>query len=182
MTDVPLPEPSYDDLLGALSIIIWTLTLMVSIKYVFIVLSADDDGEGGTFALYSLLARYANIAKRDPNIVSTVKLERHLTGDMKPVNKGIRSFLENSRVARAALKVLGVLGVSMVMADGVLTPAQSVLGAIQGIEVIHPDISSATIIGSTCAILVVLFAIQPFGLTKIASSFAPIVIIWLLFK
>ncbi|KAG0646766.1 Potassium transporter 5 [Hyphodiscus hymeniophilus] len=175
-------KPSYDDLVGALSIIIWTLTLMVSIKYMFIVLSADDDGEGGTFALYSLLARYANIVRRDPNSVGMMRLERHLTGDMKPVNNGIRSFLENSRVARIALKVLGVLGVSLVMADGVLTPAQSVLGAIQGIEVVHPDISSATIVGSTCAILVVLFAIQPFGLTKIATSFAPIVIIWLLFN
>ena len=155
---------------------------MVSVKYIIIVLSADDDGEGGTFALYSLLARYANIVRRDPNHTDTFKLERHLTRDMMPVNKGVRSFVENSRVARLALKALGVLGVSLVMADGVLTPAQSVLGAIQGINVIHPDISSGTIIGSSCAILVLLFAVQPFGLTKIASSFAPIVIIWLLFK
>ena len=155
---------------------------MVSVKYMFIVLSADDDGEGGTFALYSLLARYANIVRRDPNMVGTVSLDRHLTGDMKPVNKGIRTFIENSRVARVALKVLGVLGVSMVMADGVLTPAQSVLGAIQGIEVAHPNISSATIVGSTCGILVLLFAVQPFGTSKIGSTFAPIVMIWLIFK
>ena len=155
---------------------------MVSVKYMFIVLSADDDGEGGTFALYSLLARYANIVSRDPNAVGTVSLDRHLTGDMKPVNKGIRTFIENSRVARVALKVLGVLGVSMVMADGVLTPAQSVLGAIQGIEVAHPNMSSATIVGSTCAILILLFLVQPFGTSKIGSSFAPIVMIWLIFK
>ena len=51
-------EPSYDDLLGALSLIIWTLTLIVSIKYVLIVLRADDNREGGTFAIYSLLSRY----------------------------------------------------------------------------------------------------------------------------
>jgi KUP system potassium uptake protein len=67
-------------------------------------------------------------------------------------------------------------------ADGVLTPAQSVLGAIQGIEVAHPNISSSTIVGVSCAILVLLFAVQPFGTTKIASSFAPIVMIWLLFN
>jgi len=66
--------------------------------------------------------------------------------------------------------------------DGVLTPAQSVLGAIQGIEVAKPDISSSTIVGTTCAILILLFAIQPFGTHKIASTFAPIVIIWLLFN
>ena len=51
-------EPSYDDLLGALSLIIWTLTLMVSVKYIAIVLRADDEGEGGTFAVYSLLSRF----------------------------------------------------------------------------------------------------------------------------
>jgi KUP system potassium uptake protein len=53
-------DPGYDDLLGALSLIIWTVTLMVSIKYVLIVLWADDEGEGGTFALYSLLSRYVS--------------------------------------------------------------------------------------------------------------------------
>ena len=109
-------QPSYDDLVGALSIIIWTLTLMVTVKYMLIVLSADDDGEGGTFALYSLLARYAHIISRDPNVSGTVKMDRYLTGDLKPVNKGVRTFIEESRLARVALKILGVVGVSMVMA------------------------------------------------------------------
>ena len=66
--------------------------------------------------------------------------------------------------------------------DGVLTPAQSVLGAIQGLKVAAPDISTATIIGVTCTILVLLFAIQPFGTTKLATTFAPIVVVWLLFN
>jgi KUP system potassium uptake protein len=109
-------QPSYEDLVGALSIIIWSLTIMVTIKYVCIVLSADDDGEGGTFALYSLLSRYAHIVRRDPNIAGTIKIERYHTGDLKPINKGVRSFIENSRIARVVLKILGVLGVSMVMA------------------------------------------------------------------
>ena len=51
-------EPSKDDLLGALSLIIWSMTLIVTVKYVFIVLCADDEGEGGTFAIYTLLSRY----------------------------------------------------------------------------------------------------------------------------
>ena len=59
-------EPSYDDLLGVLSIIIWTLTLIVSVKYVTIVLYADDDGQGGTFALYSLLTRYVSRSRLAP--------------------------------------------------------------------------------------------------------------------
>ncbi|KAL8911539.1 MAG: hypothetical protein Q9171_003303 [Xanthocarpia ochracea] len=61
-------DPSYDDLLGALSLIIWTVTLMVSIKYVLIVLRADDEGEGGTFAIYSLLSRY-NLIKHDHSVL-----------------------------------------------------------------------------------------------------------------
>lgn len=87
-----------------------------------------------------------------------------------------------------------------ISSDGVLTPAQSVLGAIQGLRVAQPNISTcacifcchlerqntdksqATIVGVTCAILVLLFAIQPFGTTRLASSFAPIVIVWLLFN
>lgn len=67
-------------------------------------------------------------------------------------------------------------------ADGLLTPAQSVLGAIQGIQIINPNISTGTIIGSSCAILIVLFVVQPFGIHRISSAWAPIVIIWLTFN
>ncbi|MCJ1319236.1 hypothetical protein MMC15_004571 [Xylographa vitiligo] len=175
-------EPSYDDLLGALSLIIWTLTLIVSVKYVFIVLRADDEGEGGTFALYTLLSRYANIATRDPKEESMVKMERYLSTDLKASGRTVRTGLERSRFGKATLKVVGVLGVSLIMSDGVLTPAQSVLGAIQGLEVVNPNVSSSTIIGSSCGILVFLFLIQPFGITKIGSIFAPVVIIWLSFN
>lgn len=77
---------------------------------------------------------------------------------------------------------MGVLAVSMVMSDGVLTPAQSVLGAVQGLNVVKPDISKATVVGVTCAILILLFLIQPLGTTKLATAFAPIVIIWLGFN
>lgn len=174
-------QPSWIDLVGALSIIIWSLTLIVTVKYTFIVLSADDDGQGGTFALYSLLARYANIARNDPD-TQMIRMERAKTNDMKPVSKSVREFIERSHTAQFVLKVLGVLGVSMVMADGVLTPAQSVLGAIQGLKVIHPTMSTGTIIGISCGILVLLFLIQPFGTSKVGTTFAPIVIVWLLFN
>jgi KUP system potassium uptake protein len=108
-------QPTYDDLVGALSIIIWTLFLMVTVKYVCIVLSADDNGEGGTFAVYSLLARYAHIARGEPNIPDTKRLERYHTADMKAMNKAIRTTIENSRIARVVLKILAVSGVAMVM-------------------------------------------------------------------
>ena len=60
------------------------------------------------------------------------KLERYATMDMKPMNRGIRDFMEKSTAIRVLLKMLAVFGVSLVIADGVLTPAQSVLGAVQG--------------------------------------------------
>ncbi|KAK3897063.1 hypothetical protein C8A05DRAFT_20094 [Staphylotrichum tortipilum] len=175
-------QPSWDDLVGALSIIIWSLTLIVTIKYTFIVLRADDDGQGGTFALYSLLARYARITRRDPNTPATVPLARHDTQEIGSAGRGVRAFIERSGAAKLMLQFIGVLGVSLVMADGVLTPAQSVLGAIQGITVANPDLTTSSIVGISCAILVLLFAIQPFGISKLGTAFAPIVVVWLLFN
>lgn len=79
-------------------------------------LAADDDGEGGTFALYSLLARYANIVRRDPGVMGTIQMSRHHTGELKPMAKNVRSFIEDSPACRGILKAVGVLGVSLVMA------------------------------------------------------------------
>lgn len=120
--------------------------------------------------------------KRDPRINNLVKMERYETNDIGPSNRGIRSWLEKSRIAHGLLKVLAVFGVALIMADGILTPAQSVLGAIQGLEVVKPDITNGLIVGVSCAILVVLYALQPFGIHRLSSTFAPIVIVWLLFN
>ncbi|KAH0603870.1 uncharacterized protein H6S33_007529 [Morchella sextelata] len=175
-------SPSNEDLIGALSLIIWALTLVVTLKYVTIVLFADDDGEGGTFALYSLLTRYCDIMQRSPREPLTVKLERQLTQEMKGPNAQFRSVLENNFLFRTFIKFLAVFGVCLVIADGILTPAQSVLGAIQGLKVKVPDIETNTIVGISCAILIVLFLIQPLGITKLGTTFAPIVVMWLLFN
>ncbi|KAI9835296.1 MAG: hypothetical protein M1819_002440 [Sarea resinae] len=174
--------PSYDDLVGALSLIIWTLIIVVSVKYIFIVLCADDEGEGGTFALYTLMSRYSNIMSRDPRTEPLVRLERYMSSDMRRSNLKARSFIEKNRFLHTVLKVLAVLGVSLIMADGVLTPAQSVLGAIQGLEIVKPDISTGTIIGVSCAIIILLFFVQPFGVERLSFVFAPIVSIWMLFN
>ncbi|KAJ5719383.1 potassium transporter [Penicillium malachiteum] len=175
-------EPSYDDVLGAVSLVIWALTIMVTIKYVFIVLLADDEGDGGTFALYSLLSRYANLVRYDPRYSNMVRMERHATNDLKKPNLMTRSFIEKSTIVKWMLKVVGAFGVALLLADGVLTPAQSILGAIQGASVVNPDISTSVIVGASCAILVLVFIIQPLGTSKIASTFAPIVILWMLFN
>ncbi|CAK1363229.1 unnamed protein product [Cercospora beticola] len=174
--------PTRTDVLGVLSFIIWSLTLIVTLKYVLVVLRADDHGEGGTFAIYTLLSRYSDIMKRDPRVYQLAKTERHKSEDLHVHNEKIRSWLEQSRVAHAILKLLAVFGVSLVLADGVLTPAQSVLGAIQGIKVVDDGIKTPTIVGVSCAILVVLFLVQPLGVHRVSSAFAPIVIIWLLFN
>lgn len=119
---------------------------------------------------------------RDPKTRQTIKIERYASSELRPTNRGVRDALENSRFIHGLLKVLAVLGVSLIMADGVLTPAQSVLGAIQGLEVASSNITTKTIIGVSCAVLVVLFVVQPLGITKISSAWAPIVIIWLAFN
>ncbi|GES57253.1 potassium transporter [Aspergillus terreus] len=174
--------PSREDLIGVLSIIIWSLFMMVTVKYVLIILNADNDGEGGTFSTYSLLSRYMNITQRDPREASLVQMKRHMSVNLQPPSRHARHGLESSKTAKRLLKTMGVLAVTMVIADGLLTPAQSVLGAVQGIKVVSPNISKGTIIGVTDAILVALFLVQPFGITKITVAFAPIVIIWLAFN
>jgi KUP system potassium uptake protein len=171
--------PKRNDLIGVLSLIIWSLLAYPTLKYCFIVLNADNEGEGGTFSCYSLLSRYARITHRDPREEPLVKLERYQTQDLHASNRQVRSFIERSKFMQYALKTMGVFAVSMVMSDGVLTPAQSVLGAVQGLDVIAPGISHATVIGTSCGILLLLFIVQPFGTTKIGATFAPIVIVWL---
>lgn len=171
--------PARDDVIGVLSLIIWSLLMMVTLKYILIILRADNEGEGGTFSCYSLLSRYANITNRDPREEPMIKMERYLTNEMRPANRQVRKTIESSAFFKTLLKVMGVFAVSMVMSDGVLTPAQSVLGAVQGLNVIVPDISQGTVIGATCGILVMLFVVQPFGTSKLGSVFAPIIIIWL---
>lgn len=190
--------PTYDDLVGVLSIVIWSLTLMVTVKYVLIILHADNNGEGGTFSTYSLLSRYVsltpqlpirilkevqiNITSRDPREASLTQIKRFNTSDLEGTGGRLRHGIERSKFAKGLLKIIGVLAVSMVMSDGVLTPAQSVLGAVQGLNVVVPTITNSVVVGTTAVILILLFLIQPLGTSKLATSFAPIVIIWLLFN
>ena len=88
--------PSKKDLLGVLSLIIWSLFMMVTVKYVLIITAADNDGEGGTFSTYSLLSRYMNITHRDPREASLVQMKRHMSGDLQTAGRKFRSGLENS--------------------------------------------------------------------------------------
>ena len=93
-------EPSYDDLVGVLSIILWSLTMMVTVKYVLVILHADNEGEGGTFSTYSLISRYVSIQQNQLEIPSTDDSVRHTSRSeirAKPLSSRWRdSLLETS--------------------------------------------------------------------------------------
>lgn len=132
-----------DNVLGILSLFIWTMTLIVSLKYVTLVLRADNHGEGGLVAMLAL----ASSAVRD-----------------KPK-------------VRSVLIVVGVFGTALFYGDGVITPAISVLSAVEGLEVLNEDLHR-WIIPLTLIILFALFWVQKRGTGGIGKYFGPITLVW----
>ncbi len=137
---VPL---STDNIFGILSIFFWTLTVIVSIKYVMLVLRADNHGEGGTAALLAL----ASHAVKD-----------------KPV-------------LRRRLLMVGMFGAALFYGDGVITPAISVLSAVEGLEIVSPALTHY-VIPLTLVILFALFLVQKRGTGGIGKFFGPITLLW----
>nr|XP_043631161.1 potassium transporter 2-like [Erigeron canadensis]XP_043631162.1 potassium transporter 2-like [Erigeron canadensis]XP_043631163.1 potassium transporter 2-like [Erigeron canadensis]XP_043631164.1 potassium transporter 2-like [Erigeron canadensis]XP_043631165.1 potassium transporter 2-like [Erigeron canadensis] len=172
-----------EEIFGVLSFIFWTLTLVPLFKYVFIVLRADDNGEGGTFALYSSICRHAKVSlvpnrQISDESLSTYKLEPS-TG--QEYSSKVRMLLEKYKFLRTALLILVLLGTCMVIGDGLLTPAISVLSAVSGLELyMSKDHHQYAVIPITCFILVCLFALQHYGTHKVGFFFAPIVFLWLI--
>src|SRR5476649_1504401 len=143
LTGVGHSPPTQADVLGIVSLILWALTVMVSLKYVVFVLRADNDGEGGILALLSLVAA-----------------DSVANGARLPV-----------------LVLLGVVGASLLYGDGVITPAISVLSAMEGLKLVAPGFESF-ILPATMAILVGLFVIQRHGTHSIGKLFGPIMVVW----
>ncbi|KAH9610739.1 hypothetical protein KSS87_016849 [Heliosperma pusillum] len=174
---------SNEEIYGVLSFVFWTLTLVPLFKYVFIVLRADDNGEGGTFALYSLICRHAKVGllpnrQASDEDVSTYKLER--PPEAKSTSK-VKKVLEKHKGLHTALLILVLLGTCMVVGDGLLTPAISVFTAVSGLEsLMSKEHHQYAIIPITCFVLVCLFALQHYGTHRVGFYFAPIVLIWLL--
>jgi KUP system potassium uptake protein len=131
------------DIFGILSLTFWALMLMVSLKYVVLVLRADNDGEGGILALLSLVAA-----------------DRTRNGAVLP-----------------ALVLLGIIGAALLYGDGVITPAISVLSAMEGLRLIAPSFTDF-IVPVTIAILIGLFLIQRRGTEGIGRVFGPVMVIW----
>ncbi|OWM67556.1 potassium transporter 4 [Punica granatum] len=166
---------------GAFSLIFWTITLIPLLKYVFILLSADDNGEGGTFALYSLLCRHAKFSLLPNQQAADEELSAYKYGPSSQAlpSSPLKRFLEKHKKLRTALLIVVLIGASMVIGDGVLTPAISVLSAVSGLQVTEEKLTNGECLLISCVIIVGLFALQHCGTHRVAFVFAPIVIIWL---
>ncbi|KAL5710552.1 Potassium transporter 4 [Ranunculus cassubicifolius] len=170
-----------DAIFGAFSLIFWTFTLIPLLKYVFILLSADDNGEGGTFALYSLLCRHAKLSLLPNQQAADEELSTYKYGPSSQVaSSPLKRFLEKHKRLRTALLLVVLFGASMLIGDGVLTPAISVLSSVSGLQVTEKNLTDGEVLLLACIILVGLFALQHIGTHRVAFLFAPIVILWLI--
>src|SRR6476659_9657286 len=131
---------SRDVVLGVLSMILWALIVVVAIKYVLLLLRADNNGEGGTLSLTALATRAL----------------------------GRRTAL---------VFLLGVIGASMFLGDSVITPAISVLSAVEGLKLVTPAFDHY-VVPLTIIILLALFAAQSRGTARVASLFGPVMVVW----
>ncbi|QHO41444.1 hypothetical protein HN51_007346 [Arachis hypogaea] len=174
-----------DKIYGVLSLVFWTFTLVPLVKYVFIVLKADDNGEGGTFALYSLLCRHARVSSL-PNVqvadeeLTEYKKDCYGVAPERSFASRLKSTLEKHKVLQRILLVLALIGTCMVIGDGVLTPALSVFSAVSGFELsMSREHHRYVEVPAACIILIGLFALQHYGTHRVGFLFAPIVITWL---
>jgi KUP system potassium uptake protein len=134
-----------ENILGILSLVFWTLTVIVSVKYVALILRADNNGEGGLIAMLAL----ASVAVHD-----------------RPV-------------LRNRLMLLGVFGTAIFFGDGVITPAISVLSAVEGLEVAAPGLERY-VVPVTLVVLTLLFMVQRHGTAHVGKYFGPITVLWFL--
>ncbi|MFC7520820.1 potassium transporter Kup [Xanthomonas populi] len=137
--------PDHDTVLGILSLVFWALMTVVTLKYVAIIMRADNDGEGGIMALTALAQNALPTGSRSVYVVG----------------------------------LLGIFGASLFFGDGVITPAISVLSAVEGLEVAAPQLHNF-IVPITVAVIVALFLAQRFGTEKVGKAFGPITLLWFL--
>jgi len=136
--------PTPEHVLGVLSIIFWSITLIVTLKYIVLVLRADNKGEGGVLALASL------------------------------ASQGIP---RNARRWRRSVMVLAVIGLALFYGDSIVTPAVSVLSAVEGLEVIEPGLKPL-VVPIALIILVGLFSFQSRGTARVGRLFGPVMVVW----
>jgi len=151
--------PTTSDLFGILSLIFWSLTMVVTVKYLFFVMRADNHGEGGIFALLAILPAAARRRMTAPNLLApeAVPSVRH------PAFRWV-AFLV-------------VVGASLLYGDGAITPAISVLAAIEGLAMAHPSFEPM-VVPITCGILLGLFMLQSRGTGTVGRLFGPVMLVW----
>ncbi|XP_027096944.2 putative potassium transporter 12 isoform X1 [Coffea arabica] len=169
------------DVLGALSLVMYTIALIPLMKYVFIVLKANDNGEGGTFALYSLICRYAKVnllpnRQQADEYISSFKLKLPTPELERALN--IKDALEHKSWLKTILLLLVLTGTSMVIGDGILTPAISVMSAVSGLQGEIKGFGTGALVITSIVILIALFSIQRFGTSKVGVTFAPALSLW----
>ncbi|XP_015874574.3 potassium transporter 1 isoform X2 [Ziziphus jujuba] len=171
-----------EEIFGVLSFIFWTFTLIALFKYIFIVMSADDNGEGGTFALYSLLCRHAKLSILPNQEATDEELSSYVTEGPTDSSQSsaLKLFFDKHENFRKGLLVFVLVGTSMAIGDGVLTPSISVLSAVSGIKLKITELHENYVVVISCVILVGLFSLQHHGTHRVAFMFAPIVTAWLL--
>ncbi|KAH9055386.1 potassium transporter [Lactarius vividus] len=161
------PVPPKEDVIGCISAIIWSLTLLPLCKYVLICLHfGTHEGEGGTFALYQ-------------GIYPPKFFESTPTHDSMMAGKKRRDDIKPPKSLRWPMLIWALFGTGLTMADGVLTAAVSVTSAVGGIAVAKPSVS-AHVVSISIAFLLVLFLSQPLGTARLSLFFAPITFTWLL--
>ncbi|XP_071715334.1 potassium transporter 7-like [Rutidosis leptorrhynchoides] len=175
------PIEGNEDIIGALSLVIYTLILIPLIKYVLIVLWANDDGEGGTFALYSLICRHAKVSLLPNQLASDTRISSFKlkvpSAELERSLK-IKERLESSIGLKKLLLMLVLAGTSMVIADGVVTPAMSVMSAVRGLKVGLPLVEEDHVVMISVAYLIVLFSVQRIGTSKIGLAIGPTLFLW----
>ncbi|TXG55894.1 hypothetical protein EZV62_017207 [Acer yangbiense] len=172
-----------DDILGVVSLILYTITLIPLINYVFIILRATDRGDGGTFALYSLICRYAKVGlipnqQAEDSNVSNFNLVLPGNDIRERRAEAFKSKLENSQFAKVSLLLAALLGTSLVIGDGIITPCISVLSAVGGIKEAASTLTDDKIMWISTAILVCLFTFQRLGTAIVGYTFAPVMCVW----
>ncbi|KAF5936942.1 hypothetical protein HYC85_024448 [Camellia sinensis] len=174
------PVNGNEDILGALSLVLYTLILIPLVKYVLIVLWANDDGEGGTFALYSLICRHAKASLLPNQLPSDARISSFRLKVPSPElerSLKIKERLETSLTLKKLLLMLVLAGTSMVIADGVVTPAMSVTSAVGGLKVVS-EIKQDEVVMISVAFLVILFSVQKYGTSKVGIAVGPALFIW----
>ncbi|KAL1812143.1 hypothetical protein DCAR_0624339 [Daucus carota subsp. sativus] len=175
------PVNGNEDVLGALSLVLYTLLLVPLVKYVLIVLLANDDGEGGTFALYSLICRHANASLLPNQLPSDARISSFRLKVPSPElerSLKIKERLESSLTLKKLLLMLVLAGTSMVIADGVVTPTMSVMSAVGGLRIGVPGIEQDHVVMISVAFLIVLFSLQRYGTSKVGLVIGPALFIW----